>query len=119
MNSHRHRVNGWTVMRSVGGDFLPKDRDTRHPGTLVRKLLGVGPGPGEAASATHRPSWSPSLSLDKGSPRLMVPGVAHEPSQGCKGFLSTGRWGRARATEASLPVKPRRTRVSKHRVKGK
>ena len=108
------------IMRSVGGDFLAKDRDTRHPGALVRKLLGVGPGPGEAISATLRPSWSPSLSLDKGSPRLMVPGVAREPSQGCKGFPSTRRWGRARTTEASLPSEAKEDkRVSKHRVKGK
>ena len=45
-------------MRSVGGDFLAKGKDTRHPGMLVRKPLGVGPGPGEASSAMHRPSWS-------------------------------------------------------------
>ena len=105
-------------MRSVGGDFLAKDRDTRHPGTLVRKPLGVGPGPGEASSATRRPSWSPSLSLDKGCPRLMVPGVAREPAQGCKGFLCTGRWGQGQTTEASLPREAEEDkRGSKHRGK--
>lgn len=82
-------MKGWTVMTSVGDNFLANDRHSRHPGELVRKLLGVSPRPGTAAAPMHRPSWAPSFSLDKGSPRLIVPGVSREPFQGCAGFLST------------------------------
>ena len=57
------------IMRSVGDDFLANDRDSRHPGELVRKLLGVSACPGTAAAPMHRPRWSPSFSLDKGSPQ--------------------------------------------------